>query len=53
MPNDVYTIWLQLQSAQVRDLQGKREETPSVSKTKEMLDQIGNSKCESLIFVGV
>lgn len=41
------------ESAQVRELQGKYEETPPVSKTKEVLDQIANSKCESLVIAGV
>lgn len=40
-------------SAQIRELQGKCEETHPVSKTKEMLDQIANSKCERLIFAGI
>lgn len=53
MPNDVYTAWLQLQSAQLRELQGKCEETPPVSKTKEMPDQVANGKREGLIIAGV
>lgn len=42
MPNDAYThtTWFQLQSAQVRELEVKREETLPVSKAKETLDQI-------------
>jgi len=55
MPNDAYprTTWLQLQSAQVRVLEAKREESPPVSKAKETLDLVAKRECETLIIAGV
>lgn len=55
LPNDTYThtTWLQLQNAQVRELEVKCEETRPVSKAKETLDQIAKRECETFIIAGV